>query len=217
MLKSVIGMYQFLSQPSISQEGINCLADFEKRLLLTSRNFFRALQQSLLGNLPLSDFLAKADKQLLEEMGRLGKYLTWPDIDKQIISEFQREVLMNNQAELFETAQGTLNFEQPRGLLSLFVLSKEADLKLLFKLYRPIKDGLKPIADLYKAFLVRQGQSYVESCETTQDGKQLAVKDLVANSGLIEKFIDLLQRQNKIIKDCFQQDTTFVRQLQLAF
>ena len=124
---------------------------------------------------------------------------------------------MNNQAELFETTNGTLNFELPRGLLSLFVLNKEAELKLLFKLYRPIKDGLKPIADLYKAYLVRQGQSYVESCETHQNGKQLAVKDLVANSGLIEKFIDLLQRQNKIIKECFQQDTTFLRQLQLAF
>jgi cullin 1 len=140
--------------------------EFEKRLLVTSRNFFRNLQQNLLGNLTLSDFLAKADKQLEEEAGRLSKYLTWPGIDQHLISEFQREVLMNNQAELFETANGTLNFEQPRGLLSLFVLSKEADLKLLFKLYRPIKEGLKPIADLYKAYLVRQGQSYVESCET---------------------------------------------------
>lgn len=99
---------------------------------------------------------------------------------------------MNNQTELFEISNGTLNFEQPRGLLSLFVLNKEADLKLLFKLYRPIKDGLKPIADLYKAYLVRQGQSYVESCETHQNGKQVAIKDLVANSGLIEKFIDML-------------------------
>lgn len=40
---------------------------------------------------------------------------------------------------------------------------------------------------------------------------------MVANSGLIENFIGLLQRQNKVIKDFFEQDATFVRQLQLSF
>ena len=62
--------------------------ELEKRLLLTSRNFFRNLQQSLLGNLTLSDFLAKADKQLEEETGRLSKYLTWPGIELHLIGEF---------------------------------------------------------------------------------------------------------------------------------
>lgn len=43
MLKSVIGMYQFLSQPAISQEGVNCLNELEKKLLISSRTFFRQL------------------------------------------------------------------------------------------------------------------------------------------------------------------------------
>jgi len=43
MLKSIIGMYQFLSQPSISQEGVNCLAELERKLLAASKTFFRAM------------------------------------------------------------------------------------------------------------------------------------------------------------------------------
>lgn len=101
--------------------------------------------------------------------------------------------------------------------MSLFVESKESDMKLLFKLYRTIKDGLKPVAELYKSFLVRQGQSLVENCETHQDGKPLALREIVANSGLIEHFISLMQKQTRIIKECFEQDPMFDRQLQLAF
>lgn len=41
--------------------------------------------------------------------------------------------------------------------MNLFVESKEAEIKLLYKLYRPVKDGLKPIAEIYKSFLVKQG------------------------------------------------------------
>ena len=155
MLKSIIGMYQFLSQPAISQEGVNCLNELEKKLLKDSRIFFRAMQNSLLGKVSLSDYLLKADRQLSEEQTRHQKYLTWPGIEQQIISEFQKEVLTNNQLELLEIQQGAQNYDNPRGLVSLFVESKEAEMKLLYKLYRPIKDGLKPVADLYKAYLVR--------------------------------------------------------------
>jgi hypothetical protein len=64
-------------------------------------------------------------------------------------------MLINNQTELLEISSGMLNYETPRGLVSLFVETKEEEMKLLYKLYRPIKDGLKPIADLYKAYLVK--------------------------------------------------------------
>jgi hypothetical protein len=47
------------------------------------------------------------------------------------------------------------SFENSKGLMSLFVENKETELKLLYDLYRPVKDGLKPIADLYKNFLVK--------------------------------------------------------------
>ena len=169
------------------------------------------MHMDLLGKISLSDYLAKADKQFNEEMNRINKYLTWPGIDKQIITEFQTEILMNNQNELLEIQQGMQNYENPRGLVSLFVQTQEEEMKLLYKLYKPIKDGLKPIADLYKAFLVKQGQKFVESCETMHEGKQISLKDVVANSGLIENFTGLLQKQNRIIKECFDQDTTFVR------
>ena len=64
---------------------------------------------------------------------------------------------MNNQLEVLQIQQGSHDYENPKGLVSLFVHCKEPEMKLLYKLYRPIKDGLKPIHDLYRAFLVKQG------------------------------------------------------------
>jgi hypothetical protein len=83
-------------------------------------------------------------------MNRLQKYLTWPGMEQQIVSEFQRELLLNNHKEILEI--GT-DFENAKGAVKLFVNGEEDDLRLLYKLYRPTKDGLKPIADFYRAFL----------------------------------------------------------------
>jgi hypothetical protein len=55
---------------------------------MASRTYFRGMQMEMLGKLTLSDYLLKADKQLNEEMNRINKYLTWPGIDKLIITEF---------------------------------------------------------------------------------------------------------------------------------
>jgi hypothetical protein len=67
MLKSVIGMYQFLSQSSISQEGVNVLAELEKKFVVTSRSYFRKLQMGMLGTLSLTDYLTRTSSKLAEE------------------------------------------------------------------------------------------------------------------------------------------------------
>lgn len=111
----------------------------------------------MLGKLSLTDYLIKASNVLADEVHRLDTYLTWPGIHEQIISEFQREMLMANQAELLEIQPGAQNFDNASGLVSFFVHSKEKELAMLYRLYSPIKDGLKPIADVYKSFLIKQG------------------------------------------------------------
>jgi cullin 1 len=100
MLKSVVDMYSFLSEPAISQEGINCLFDLETKLLQETKHFYNGQQQQMLGVLQLGDYLKQTKNFLEQEQSRLERYLNWPGIDQKLVAEFQKEMLINNQADL---------------------------------------------------------------------------------------------------------------------
>lgn len=101
--------------------------------------------------------------------------------------------------------------------MALFVQNNYDALKLIYRLYKPIDNGLKPIADKFKQQLSENGKSLIESVETTQNGKELPVKAIMLNSQLVERVLDLLTHNWRVIVDCFASDTLFDRQLQLSF
>jgi len=80
---------------------------------------------------------------------------------------------------------------QTGGLSPLFDEERLDELSLLFKLYSPVENGLKPIADSFKAFVIQQGKQKVESTETQQNGKDLSSKDVLANSQIMENLLKL--------------------------
>jgi cullin 1 len=94
---------------------------------------------------------------------------------------------------------------------------KHDDIKMLYVLYKPIKEGLKPVADIYKSHLIDQGRNLVESCATQSEGKDLSLKEMLTNSNIVERILSLLTHNSRVIKNCFDSDTQFLRQLQLAF
>jgi hypothetical protein len=68
------------------------------------------------------------------------------------------------------------------GILTLFIQNNFEALKLLYRLYQPVKEGLKPIADKFKQQLSENGKSLLESVETNQNGKDLPIKTIMVNS-----------------------------------
>ena len=101
--------------------------------------------------------------------------------------------------------------------MTLFKQNNFEALKLLYKLYNPVKEGLKPIADKFKLQLSENGKSLIESTETTQNGKELPIKQIMINSQVVEKVLETLTHNRGIIDECFSGDTLFDRQLQLSF
>lgn len=95
--------------------------------------------------------------------------------------------------------------------MTLFVQNNFDALKLLYKLYSPVKEGLKPIADKFKFQLTETGKSLIESTETTGNGKDLPIKTIMINSQLVEKVLTTLTHNRSIIVDCFGGDTLFDR------
>ena len=112
---------------------------------------------------------------------------------------------MKYQAQLLSNDEG--------GIMTLFKQNNFEALKLLYKLYNPVKEGLKPIADKFKLQLSENGKSLIESTETSQNGKELPIKQIMINSQVVEKVLETLTHNRSIIDECFSGDTLFDRQL----
>ena len=102
--------------------------------------------------------------------------------------------------------------EHPNGgIQSLFDQNNFESLKLLYQLYCPVKDGLKPIGDKFKNQLVDQGTKLLKATETSKEGKDLPIKVILMNSKVVEKVIEMLQHYRQMIDQCFAKDSTFER------
>ena len=90
-------------------------------------------------------------------------------------------------------------------------------LKLLYQLYHPVKDGLKPISDKFKIQLTEQGSRLIKTTETTKDGKDMPIKMILLNSEVVQKIIEMLAHYKRMLATCFQDDSNFERQMMLSF
>ena len=90
----------------------------------------------------LVEYLQQADLLLANEKSRLEQCLCWPNFDTKLLSVFQEEILVKYQQQLLSNEEG--------GIMTLFKQNNFEALQLLYKLYNPVKDGLKPIADKFK-------------------------------------------------------------------
>ena len=84
--------------------------------------------------------------------------------------EFQQEILLKYQATIFNTNDA---------LVKLFIENRFEDLSILFKLYQPVKDGLLPVSQKFKAHMMEVGRGLIQSCETVVNGKEINLKELI--------------------------------------
>lgn len=101
-------------------------------------------------------------------------------------------------------------------MISLFTQKDHETLKLLYKLYSPIKDqiGLKPISDEFKFYLIQQGKSSISQCEQQAlVGKEHSLKNVLNNSGIVEKLLEMHLYYKEMVDSCFEKDPLFTRQL----
>ena len=99
-------------------------------------------------------------------------------------------------------------------MIALFNQKDFATLTLLYKLYSPIKElGLKPIADEFKFYLISQGKLNISECESQTQGKENSIKNVLNNTGIVEKLLEMLVYYKDMVEQCFAKDPLFSRQL----
>ena len=94
MLKSVVGIYQYLNNQKIIGQGANYLLDLENKLVEDSIKFFKTRSLEMIQSATLVDYLSMADDLLKRETSRLENSLTWQTISDRLSKEFMNEILI---------------------------------------------------------------------------------------------------------------------------
>ena len=207
LLQKVVEALVYLSNSKVCTEGVNPIQELENRLIEQSREYFTQQADKMINSCSLVEYMELADRILQQEKARFSTYLVWEKVEQKILAEFQQQVLIKHQSQLLL---------QNGALLSLFKEQKSAELSLIHSLYSPIVDGLKSVSEKFKLYMVEQGRSIIENCETQKAGKELSAKEILTSSNLIEQLGSSLQIFQTFVKVCFKGDSAFSRQVQLA-
>ena len=57
----------------------------------------------------------------------------------------------------------------------------------------------------------------ISQCEQQAQGKEHSLKNVLINSGIVEKLLEMHTYYKEMVDKCFSKDPLFTRQLQLAF
>ena len=148
----------------------------------------------------LIDYLKVADRYYTEEKERVEKVLTW-DGGQDVLKAFRREMLLKPQDQLLNKGNGLKEFLEQL---------KFEDIKLLYKLYKEEPDYLKPIGEQMKRFIIEEGKKLLKLVGlTNSSGKELGIKEILQESGIISKLIKMLDEFTQIVQECFEGNTSF--------
>lgn len=64
--------------------------------------------------------------------------------------------------------------------------------------------------------MIETGSSLIKSVETIREDKEIPLKELIQSSKIVEKLAEKYLLFQKFVKDCFNNDSAFTRQVQLA-
>ena len=95
---------------------------------------------------------------------------------------------------------------------------KYEDIKLLYQLYKEEPDFLRPIGEQMKRFINEEGKKLLKLVGlTNSSGKELGIKEILQESGIISKLLKMLDEFTHVVQDCFEGNTSFEIQRSQGF
>ena len=147
-----------------------------------------------------------------DELSRTDRYLMWDEIKQGILREFRTEMLLKHTTSLFERATG---------LRYLFSHDKQEDLSLLYTLYQEHPDSVQLIANAFKEHLTDQGLALLAKLDLSQvvekESEHSKIKEALSQSHFIEKLVQMLDKYQGMVRNCFRGSPVLERARQTAF
>ena len=187
--------------------------DFEADLLAHTASFYsrKALQWIAEDSCPA--YLIKAEECLNSERERVQLYLH-QTTESKLISKVEQQLLEQYENELLE--------KENSGCAALLVEDKTEDLARMYRLFRAVPSGLKPIAEIFKAHVKKDGMNLVSVAEQAASNMKSKKPDKDAASTSVEQVftrsaIELYDKYSTYVNECFDSSALFNRALTEAF
>lgn len=161
LLKDVLGIFAEMGMGRLDVYT----DEWERPFLDDTGEFYKRASARWAEEDSFPDFLRKADACINEERERAEQYLHAQTKDR-LQRVCEKELLTQHQQPMLE--------KENSGLVALLVNNKREDLKLLYKLYSRIPNGLAPVGVILKDHIKKEGMELVREQRSRIDNMKAA-------------------------------------------
>lgn len=179
--------------------------EFQTTFIASTKKYYKMTAERWLQMKSTPEYLIDVDKVFSDELERLTSYLH-AETSMQPLMHCLRETLLRQH-------QSTL-LEQDSGLIRMLDEQAATDLERLYRLFKDVTDGIKPVADTFKAYVCSLGYEYIDEAKQAE---QADSKEAAGKMNLIAKIIQLHERFHGHVTRDFANDQLISRALKDAF
>lgn len=163
LLKEVLGIFAEMGMGKLDVYT----DEWEKPFLDDTAEFYRRASARWAEEDSFPDFMRKADKHINDERERAEQYLNHQTKDR-LQRVCEKQLLVDHQKRLLE--------KENSGLVALLENNKTEDLKLLYKLYNRVQNGLVPVGLILKNHIKKEGMELVREQRARLENAKAAEK-----------------------------------------
>ncbi|KAK3441038.1 hypothetical protein EUGRSUZ_B01289, partial [Eucalyptus grandis] len=172
--------------------------DFEPALIKYSAAYYSRKASSWILEDSCPDYMLKAEDYLKREKDMVARYLH-SSSEPKLLEKVQHELLSVYASKLLE--------KEDSGCRVLLRDNKVEDLSRMFRLFSKIPERLHPVANIFKEHVTAEGTALVKGAEVAAGSE----KDFM------KKVIELHDKYEAYVDDCFQNHTLFNKAFKKAF
>merc|ERR1719499_1417867 len=173
--------------------------------LLPQKKYYRMTAERWLQTKSTPEYLIAVDNVVNDELDRLTSYLHAATSKTPLMHCLRETLLRQHQSTLLE---------QDSGLIRMLDEQAATDLERLYRLFKDVTDGIKPVADTFKAYVCSLGYEYIDEAKQAE---QADSKDAAGKMNLIAKIIALHERFHGHVTRDFDNEQNIGRALKDAF
>jgi len=207
LVKSVLGL--FVDMGLGSMEAYE--AHFEAHALSNTATFYAQQSAAWVAADTCPEYMAKAEECLRSEKERVDAYMH-PSSESKLLREAERELLSVHEAQLLE--------KEHSGCAALLRDNKLEDLSRMFRLFSRVKDGLPPVAAIFKRHVEKEGTDRAKVAEealAAKKGGPRGDEGGGAEQAFMKSIIELHDKYLSLVADCFGNNLMFHNALKEAF
>jgi Cullin family/Cullin protein neddylation domain len=233
LLKAVLGIFAEMGMGKLDVYT----DEWESPFLESTAEFYKRASARWADDDSFPDFMRKADACIMEERERAEQYLN-SQTKERLQRVCEKELLTEHQQVMLE--------KENSGLVALLENNKRDDLKLLYKLYFRVQNGLAPVGQILKNHirkegmeLVREQRSRIETQKSIEKAEKQDASDRAAALALgnsppppsatatassdikgpdfIQSLLALHDKYLDLVTNCFERHQVFNKAMKEAF